>query len=303
MDTVYRSIRDLAYRDGIGRTPTVSIKFGSSVVFAKEEWFNRYGSIKDRAAYFLIRSLEASGELDGKTIIEGTSGNTGLAVAGISSSIGIKSEIILPSNASETTKKRLKEYGAIVMETPSETGTDASIDLAIDLSKTGRFVYLNQHGSDASMMSHYWTTAPEIYEKEGLPDALVIGAGTGGTITGMGRFFKEKNPDIKVIGVQPEDGSRIPGLRNVSRAAHRDLLNRYGNVIDDFIYVSEYNAVNEALSFYRDHDSLIGISSGANLYASRILSARYRKIYTVFPDDGKKYENIFSQYVINNNLS
>ncbi len=101
MQQVYAKIRDDAYRDGIGNTPVATIKIGSSFIYAKEEWLNRFGSIKDRAAYFLIKSMEISGKIDGRTIVEGTSGNTGIAVAGISSALGIKSEIILPSNASD----------------------------------------------------------------------------------------------------------------------------------------------------------------------------------------------------------
>lgn len=303
MQQVYAKIRDDAYRDGIGNTPVATIKIGSSFIYAKEEWLNRFGSIKDRAAYFLIKSMEISGKIDGKTIVEGTSGNTGIAVAGISSALGIKSEIILPSNASEFAKRKLKEYGSSVIETPPEYGTEASIDLALKLERSGGFVYLNQHGSDASTMSHYWTTAPEMFEKNGVPDAIVIGVGTGGTITGLAKFFREKNPDVKVIGVQPEDGSRIPGLRNVSKASHRGIIDRYGSLIDDFVYVSEKDAVLEVSSYYEENGTLIGISSGANLHASRIMAGRYRKIFTVFPDDGKKYVDIFNRYGINNDLS
>ncbi len=303
MDQVYAKIRDYAYSYGIGNTPVATIKTGSSYIYAKEEWLNPFGSIKDRAAYFLIKSMEIAGKIDGKTIVEGTSGNTGMAVAGISSAMGIKSEIILPSNASEFTKRKLKEYGSIVIETPPEYGTEASIDMAIKLARSGDYVYLNQHGSDASTMSHYWTTAPEMFERNGVPDAIVVGVGTGGTITGLAKFFKEKNPDVRVIGVQPEDGSRIPGLRNVSRASHRGIIDRYGSLIDDFIYVSEKDAVLEVSSYYVENGVLIGVSSGANLHASRIVAGRYKKIFTVFPDDGRKYGDIFNRYGINNDLS
>ncbi|KAA8923433.1 PLP-dependent cysteine synthase family protein [Thermoplasma sp.] len=279
---------DSMHRIGIGNTPFTEVDAG---IYAKLEWRNRFGSIKDRPAFFMIYSMKESGDLDGKTIIEASSGNTGLAVSGIAKMLGIQSIIVLPENASEVAKRSIRENGSRIIETPADMGTEGSINRLKEMVSQGDCVWINQHSNLRNSDSHYYTTAREMEESGGIPSAIVAGIGTGGTITGIARYFKEIDPEIRVIGVQPAAGSHIHGLRNAFSSKYRGIIDRYGDLIDEVLYVREEDAVSELKRYYERTGQLIGISSGANLFASRMLHERYRKIFTVFPDSGEKYRS------------
>lgn len=233
---------DSMHSIGIGNTPFIEVDDG---IYAKIEWMNRFGSIKDRPAFFIIYSLKESGDLDGKTLIEASSGNTGLAVSGIAKMLGVRSIIVLPENASPFTKRSIMENGSRVIETPASLGTEGSINRLKEMVSTDDFIWLNQHSNTKNSDSHYYTTAREMVDSMGVPSAIVAGIGTGGTITGIARYFKEIDPGVRVIGVQPAAGSHIHGLRNVSASKYRGIIDRYGHLIDEIVYVNEDQAISE----------------------------------------------------------
>ncbi|BAB59731.1 cysteine synthase [Thermoplasma volcanium GSS1] len=286
----------------IGNTPVEEIDANGNI-YAKIEWENRFGSIKDRPAFFIMDYLKSKGVLEGKAIVEASSGNTGLAISTISSMLGLQSCIVLPENASQATKKIIVENGSQLILTPPDLGTEGSIEKARSLASSGSFYWINQHSNPLNSDVHYYSTAPELLDQEGMPEAIVAGVGTGGTITGIARYFKERDPSVKVIGVQPSLYSHIPGLRDIKKTSNKGLIDLYGSYIDDFLYVKESDAIAEVFDHYVNTGELIGISSGANLYASKQLSSKFKKIFTVFPDSGRKYLDILKPYDKNNVLN
>ena len=232
----------------IGNTPlieltsfsTKSIKF-----YAKLEWYNPFGSVKDRPAYWMIKGGERKGLLKkgSSIIIEPSSGNTGIALAGIATALGYKVEIVIPEKVSQETKLLLRNLGATLHETTDDlcprvgAGTDQSIALAKAISKPRPDIYYmpNQYENEANFLSHYEATGPEIWEQtDGRVTHFVTGCGTGGTITGTATFLKEKNPDICVIAVQAQKNHLLQGLRNFEESSMPDLFLRRKDVADDW---------------------------------------------------------------------
>src|SRR5918994_3984689 len=211
---------------------TENIKF-----YAKLEWYNPFGSVKDRAAYWMIKDAEKKGLLvkNKSIIIEPTSGNTGIALTGIASSLGYKVEIVIPEKVSEETKTILRQLGAILHETSDDlcprvgAGTDQSIALAKAISKPRPDIYYmpNQYENDANYLAHYESTGPEIWEQtSGNITHFFSGCGTGGTITGTATFLKEKDQKIKVFEVQAQRNHLLQGLRNFEESSMPDLFRR-----------------------------------------------------------------------------
>jgi cysteine synthase len=237
---------------GIGNTPL--FKLGNTGIYSKLEYYNSFRSIKDRAAFFMLDYAVKTGELKkGMTVIEGSSGNTGIAIAGISQLMGFNSEIIVPESAPHETVKTLESYGASVIITPGNS-TENSINYAVEKASTNPEKYFmpGQHENQMNSNAHYYGTGPEIAAKLHDVDHLVIGVGTGGTITGLSRFFNEKG-NVDVTGVLPAEGSYIPGLRNPFRSKHHILIDEYRNYIDDFITVTQeeaYRGVKELRAKY-----------------------------------------------------
>jgi len=226
---------------GIGNTPL--FKIGDTGIYSKLEYYNRFRSIKDRAAFFMIDYALKSGELrSDQTIIEASSGNTGIAIAGISSILNLKNEIVIPESAPDATKKLLSSFGSRVVTTPGNS-TENSINYVENMVEKypEKYYRLSQHANIMNSNAHYYGTGPEINEKLEHIDNLVVGVGTGGTITGLARYFKEKY-SINVTGVLPAEGSRIVGLRNPFKSNHRVLLDTYKSLIDNFVTVSENDA-------------------------------------------------------------
>src|ERR671932_2509190 len=235
--------------DKIGNTPLIELKHFSTnkiKIFAKLEWFNPFGSVKDRAAYWMIKDAEEKKLLkkDKSIIIEPTSGNTGIALTGIASNLGYKVEIVIPEKVSEETKNILRSLGATIHETSDDlcprvgAGTDQSIALAKAISKPRPDIYYmpNQYENDANFLAHYKSTGPEIWEQtRGEITYFFTGCGTGGTITSSATFLKEMNKDIRVIAIQAQKNHLLQGLRNFEESSMPDLFKRRENVVDQWM--------------------------------------------------------------------
>jgi cysteine synthase A/cysteine synthase B len=234
-------IADDSHGFGIGNTPL--FKLGNTGIYSKLEYYNHFRSIKDRAAFFMLDYALKTGILKkGMTVIEGSSGNTGIAIAGISQLMGLKSEIIVPESTPEETVKTLKMYGADVVIT-SGNSTENSINYAVKkaLASPEKYFRPGQHENEMNSNAHYYGTGPEIAEKISQPDHLVIGIGTGGTITGLSRFFKGRG-NIRVTGIIPENGSQITGLRNPFLSDYNSLIEEYEDYIDEVVTISQDDA-------------------------------------------------------------
>lgn len=293
----------------IGNTPIVKINSLSNPqveYYAKLEFYNPYGSVKDRAAFWMIKIAEENHLIKrGHTvIIEPTSGNTGIALAGIAKLLGYKVEIVIPEKASNETKKIIESLGATLYQTSDDlcpkvgAGTDQSIALAksIASARPDKYYSPNQYANEANFMGHYKGTGPEIWEQtKGKITHFFTGVGTGGTITGIGAFLKEKNPDIKVIAVQPQQNHLIQGLRNFEESAKPDLFIRRENVVDDWITITNDEAFATVREIFQTEAMLVSPSS-ATVYAA-MKKYQIDKGYAVgiFADDGRKFKSLYVQ--------
>ena len=292
----------------IGNTPLLQLngyskKSGikNTVILAKLEYLNPAGSVKDRVALAMIEDAEKKGILKpGATIIEPTSGNTGIGLAAVAAAKGYRAILTLPDTMSVERRNLLRAYGAEIVLTEGSKGMKGSIDKAEELQKSipgaiipGQFV------NPANPAIHKKTTGPEIWEQTGGNiDFFVAGIGTGGTITGVGEFLKEKNPDIKVIAVEPASS---PVLSKGEAGAHKiqgigagfvpDVLNT--KIYDEILPIENEDAFEEGRVFARSEGILVGISSGAALKAARIIAERPenkgKTIVVLLPDPGDRY--------------
>lgn len=292
----------------IGGTPILKLngyarKAGvtDAVLLAKLEYLNPAGSVKDRVALAMIRDAEEKGLLkEGSTIIEPTSGNTGIGLAAVAAAKGYRAILTLPDTMSEERRNLLKAYGAELVLTEGAKGMKGAIVRAEELSKEIEgAVILGQFVNPANPAVHKATTGPEIWEQtEGKVDVFVAGVGTGGTITGVGEYLKEKNPDVKVVAVEPA-GS--PVLSKGTPGAHKiqgigagfvpEVLNT--RVYDEVITIENEDAFAEGRAFAVSEGILVGISSGAALKAASILAGRPenkgKTIVVLLPDSGDRY--------------
>lgn len=292
----------------VGNTPLVrldSLSNDNVEYFAKLEGHNPFGSVKDRAAYWMIKDGEEKGILTkGKSIIiEPTSGNTGIALTGIANLLDYKVEIVIPEKASDETKEIIRKLGAKVFETSDDlcpkvgAGTDQSIALATSIASSRPDTYYspNQYANEANFKGHYVGTGPEIWKQtKGKVTHFFTGVGTGGTITGIGTFLKEKNPDIKIIGCQPQQNHLIQGWRNFEESAKPDLFLKRESVVDDWVSADN----NEAFSIVREvfeKDRLLISPSSAAVYACM---KKYSLdddtcVVGIFADDGRKFKSVY----------
>ncbi len=291
----------------IGKTPLMrlnnieKLEKTEAGIFAKLEAFNPAGSIKDRAAAFMIKDAEKKGILkSGGTIIEPTSGNTGIGLAAIAAAKGYKAIFVLPETMSIERRKLLTAYGAELILTEGKKGMQGAVDEAVKLHKEipGSFL-AGQFENPANAQAHYETTAPEIWEDlEGKVDIFVSGVGTGGTITGCGKYLKEKNPNVKIVAVEPakspllsEGKAGSHGLQGIGANFIPDLLDK--EIIDKVILVEEENAYEFSRKVARNEGYLCGISSGAALFAATELAKKKqnkgKNIVVVLPDTGERY--------------
>lgn len=292
----------------VGNTPLIELNsFSNKVkILAKLEWYNPFGSVKDRAAYWMIRSAEKDGRLKkGKSIIiEPTSGNTGIALTGIARLMGYEVEIVIPEKVSSETKAILRNLGAQLHETSDDlcprvgVGTDQSISLASAISRARPEIYYmpNQYENEANYMSHYEGTGPEIWEQTyEQVTHFMAGAGTGGTITGVGTFLKEKNSNVKIIPVQPQKNHLIQGLRNYEESAMPPLFKKRENVVDDWYTITNEESFNAAKELFEKEKLLVGPSSGCVMAAAKKVASSIDEgtIVVIFADDGRKFRSLY----------
>jgi S-sulfo-L-cysteine synthase (O-acetyl-L-serine-dependent) len=296
----------------IGNTPLVELSsFSTKYVkfYAKLEWYNPFGSVKDRPAYWMIKDGERKGLLrkDSSIIIEPSSGNTGIALAGIATALGYKVEIVIPEKVSQETKSLLRKLGASLHETTDDlcprvgAGTDQSIALAKAISKPRPDIYYmpNQYENDANFLSHYEATGPEIWEQtDGSVTHFVTGCGTGGTITGTATFLKEKNQHIRVIAVQAQRNHLLQGLRNFEESAMPDLFLRRKHVADEWYTATNDESFLMVKELVEKEKLFVGPSTGAVMSAMVKLSQGMKSagsIVGIFADDGRKFKTLYQQ--------
>jgi S-sulfo-L-cysteine synthase (O-acetyl-L-serine-dependent) len=305
------TITESKVTEKIGNTPLIELSSFSTEnvkLFAKLEWYNPFGSVKDRAAYWMIKDAERKSVIkkDKSIIIEPTSGNTGIALAGISSSMGYKVEIVIPEKVSAETKSILKNLGATIHETSDDlcprvgAGTDQSIALAKAISTPRPDIYYmpNQYENDANYLAHYEGTGPELWEQtNGKLTHFLTGCGTGGTITGTGFYLKEKNPNIKVVAVQAQKNHLLQGLRNFEESSMPDLFKRREMVVDEWYTATNKDSFAMVKELTKKEKILVGPSSGSVM--SAMLEARDKIengiIVGIFADDGRKFKSLYQQ--------
>ena len=291
----------------IGRTPLLRLngierkRNLKAELYAKLEAFNPAGSIKDRAAYYMIKDAEERGILKpGGTIIEPTSGNTGIGLAAIAAARGYRAIFVLPESMSVERRKLLKAYGAELVLTDAALGMQGAVDKADELAKEidGAMV-MGQFENPANARAHVETTGPEIWEAlDGKVDMIVAGVGTGGTITGTGKFLKGKNPDVKVIGVEPYDSPLISEgragahkLQGIGANFIPELLDK--SVINDMSLITTEEAYSGVRALATEEGYLAGITSGAALAAALKEAGKPenegRRIVVILPDTGERY--------------
>jgi S-sulfo-L-cysteine synthase (O-acetyl-L-serine-dependent) len=286
----------------IGNTPLLrleraSAQFPNVQIYAKAEWFNPGGSVKDRAAYSMVREGERRGELrPGKIILDATSGNTGIAYAMIGAVLGYKVKLCLPNSASPERKHILKAYGVDIVYTPGDEGTDGAIRRVREIYEADRekYFYPDQYGNPANPAAHYTGTAPEIWlQTEGRVTHFVAGLGTSGTFVGTTRRLKELNPRIRCISMQPDSGFHgLEGLKHMATAIVPSIYDR--SLADEDIAVHTEDGQEMAKRLAREEGILAGVSAGAALCACLDVARRVPRderavIVTVFPDSGEKY--------------
>lgn len=287
--------------DLIGNTPLVSLRQMTGLsIYAKAEFLNPGGSIKDRVAKNMIEQAEKSGELrPGMTIVEPTSGNTGIGLAFVGVRKGYHVIIVMPENMSEERKKIIRALGAELVLTPPEESIDGSVKKAEELAaQMGNCFIPQQFVNPNNPAIHYNTTAVELYDQlEGKVDIFVSGLGSGGTLQGIGKYLKEKNPDLKVAAVEPKNVSALlghePGLHSIQGIGDGfipDVLDT--SLIDDIIEVTDEDAIRTARELASVQGLLCGTSSGANVWACKKLAEKYGKdkvIATVLADRMERY--------------
>ena len=279
----------------IGNTPLVEathlISKKGVRLFLKLEGNNPGGSVKDRPAFNMINEALKRGEIKkGGTLVEATSGNTGIALAFISKLLGLKMVLIMPENSTEERVKTMRAYGAEVILTSADVGIEGSRDLAFKLRDEKGYTLLNQFENDDNWKAHYKTTGPEIWEAtEGKVTHFVSAMGTTGTITGTSTYLKEKNKNIMIVGGQPADGARIPGIRKWSP----DYVPKFFDPkkVDIVLDVSEKNAKAMAIRLAREEGVFAGMSSGGSVYCALKIADSIDKgvIVAINCDIGDRY--------------
>lgn len=285
--------------DMIGNTPMIKLNnIGNSNLYVKLEKYNPAGSIKDRAAYYMVENLEKNGILKkGDVLVEATSGNTGIALSMIGSLKGYKVIIVMPETMSVERRTLMKAYGAKLILTDGSLGMKGSIEMMNKLlSENTNYISLKQFDNEYNPLAHYETTGVEIYNQVKDIDIFVCGVGTGGTISGVGKYLKEKNPNIKVVAVEPEGSPVISknkkGSHKIQGIGAGFIPKNYNeNVVDEVMTITDEESYKGVRIMAQKEGILVGISSGANVYAALKLCEMYpdKKIVTVAPDGIDKY--------------
>ena len=290
MGTMYKTIENF-----VGNTPLVKLKhlpgITTNVILAKLEGNNPAGSVKDRPALSMISHAQERGEIKpGDTLIEATSGNTGIALAMAAAIKGYRMVLVMPENLSIERRQSMRAYGAEIILTPQSGGMEQARDVAEKMRDEGQGIILNQFANPDNPLAHYEGTAPEIWrDTDGKITHFVSSMGTTGTIMGCSRFFKEQQAVIKVIGVQPEEGSQIPGIRKWTPAYLPKIYNP--ERVDELLYVSQNEAEDLTRQLASEEGIFAGISSGGALAAALRVSAQVENAVIVFIvcDRGDRY--------------
>ena len=293
--------------DLIGNTPLLALNnYGKALgleakVLAKLEYFNPAGSAKDRVAVAMIEAAEKEGLLKvGSTIIEPTSGNTGIGLACVAAVKGYQTILTMPDTMSIERRNLLKAYGAQLVLTPGELGMQGAIDKAVELAAMMEGAFIpGQFDNGANPMAHYETTGPEIWrDTDGKVDVVIAGVGTGGTLSGTAKFLKEQNPDIKIIAVEPDAS---PVLKGEPAAPHKlqgigaNFIpkNYDASVVDEVMDISAEDAYKTCRLLAKHEGLLVGVSSGAAAYAATLVAQREenkgKNIVVILPDSGERY--------------
>ena len=285
--------------DAVGRTPLVRLQrvdaeqnaARGNVVLAKLEGNNPAGSVKDRPALSMIRRAEERGEIKpGDTLIEATSGNTGIALAMAAAIKGYRMVLVMPEDLSIERAQTMKAFGAELMLTPKSGGMEYARDLAENMQKQGKGRVLDQFANADNPRIHYETTGPELWEQTGGRITHFVSAmGTTGTITGVSRFLKEKNPNVLIIGAQPQEGSRIPGIRKWPEAYMPRIYDP--RAVDELVLVGQNDAEEMCRRMAREEGIFAGISAAGACWAAQQIALREHDSTIVFVvcDRGDRY--------------
>jgi len=290
------SLREFQTVDSqVGNTPLVRLqrmnKNDSNTILLKLEGNNPAGSVKDRPAYNMILQAELRGDINpGDTLIEATSGNTGIALAMVAAIKGYKMVLVMPETMSEERKASMSAYGAELVLVSDEQGMEGARDLAERMSREGRGKILDQFANADNPNAHYLTTGPEIWrDTGGRVTHFVASMGTTGTIMGVSRYLKEQNPDIRIVGLQPEDGSKIPGIRRWPQ----EYLPRIFEParVDQIIDIDQKDAERTMRSLAKEEGIFCGVSSGGSVYGALQVSERVNNavIVAIICDRGDRY--------------
>ncbi len=317
MDKSQRVFDDVSQLIGSPENPTPLVRLkrlpppGTGGIFAKLEWMNPFGSIKDRTAKYLLDGLRESGKLAGKKIVEPTSGNTGIALAALSNLLGVPCTITIPSGAPEEKIALLRLLGAEVWPTPDDLcPIDHPKDGAIALARTfvtaeatkDRYVMPNQYENPDNVKAHYETTGPEIWNQtRGKVTHFFAGYGTCGTITGAAKYLKEKNPSIRVIAIEPERGHRISGLKNFQESKKPGILDE--SLVDRMVRVPDDPAYETTIRLAREESLLVGPSTGAIVWAALQENLPEGSLAVcISPDNAFKYTSFFADRIANDGV-
>ncbi|MGP1718664.1 MAG: cysteine synthase CysM [Methylophilus sp.] len=281
--------------DFVGNTPLVALQRInpniSNTILLKLEGNNPAGSVKDRPAYSMILRAEQRGQIKpGDTLIEATSGNTGIALAMVAAMRGYKMILVMPENQTIERRQSMKAYGADLVLTPKDGSMELARDVAMKMQAEGEGIVLDQFGNSDNPLAHYEGTGPEIWrDTEGKITHFVSSMGTTGTIMGTSQYLKEQNPAIQIIGVQPEDGAQIPGIRKWPEAYMPKIFD--AKRIDELRYVSQKHAEDTTRKLAQQEGIFAGISSGGALYSALQLSKEVNNavIVAIVCDRGDRY--------------
>ena len=285
--------------DSVGRTPLVALqRIGAAdnaargnVILGKLEGNNPAGSVKDRPALSMIRRAEERGEIaPGDTLIEATSGNTGIALAMAAAIKGYRMVLVMPEDLSIERAQTMKAFGAELMLTPKSGGMEYARDLAQSMVKQGKGRVLDQFANADNPRIHYETTGPELWEQTGGRITHFVSAmGTTGTITGVSRYLKEKNPNVLIIGAQPQEGSRIPGIRKWPEAYMPAIYDP--RAVDELVLVSQDDAEDMCRRLAREEGIFAGISAAGACWVAQQIALREQGAHIVFIvcDRGERY--------------